>query len=158
MSERVRFRDLTQAREVLSSAELRFERARRTIGLFAGPALFVLLLALPLPGVTVPAARLAAVLAWVLTWWITEAVPIPIASILGPALAVVLGVGSAAEMFGPFGDPIVFLFLAFLYQLASTHSERGWPLSRTALVFVAALLPFGPFVIDRRLATEDVTE
>jgi sodium-dependent dicarboxylate transporter 2/3/5 len=111
MSERVRFRDLDQAREVLSPAELRFERARRTTGLFAGPALFVLLLALPVPGLPVPAGRLAAVLAWVLTWWITEAVPIPVASVLGPALAVVLGVGSASEMFAPFGDPIVFLFL-----------------------------------------------
>ena len=111
MAERVRFRDLTQAREVLSPAELRFERTRRTAGLFAGPALFALLLVLPIPGLPVPAARLAAVLAWVLTWWITEAVPIPVASVLGPALAVVLGVGSAAEMFAPFGDPIVFLFL-----------------------------------------------
>ncbi len=111
MAERVRFRDLTQAREVLSSAELRFERARRTAGLFAGPVLFALLLALPVPGLPAPAGRLAAVLAWVLTWWITEAVPIPVTSVLGPALAVVLGVGSAAEMFAPFGDPIVFLFL-----------------------------------------------
>jgi sodium-dependent dicarboxylate transporter 2/3/5 len=111
VAERVRFRDLTQACEVLSPAELHFERMRRTAGLFAGPALFAVLLALPIPGLPVPAARLAALLAWVLTWWITEAVPIPVASILGPALAVVLGVGSAAEMFAPFGDPIVFLFL-----------------------------------------------
>lgn len=111
MPERVRFRDLDQAREVLSPAELRFERARRAVGLFAGPALCAALLALPLPGLPVPAARLAAVLAWILTWWITEAVPIPVTSVMGPALAVVLGVGSAAEMFAPFGDPIVFLFL-----------------------------------------------
>ena len=111
MSERVRFRDLTQAREVLSPAELRFERVRRTAGLFAGPALFALLIAVPIPGLPIPAARLAAVLAWILTWWISEAVPIPVTSVLGPALAVVLGVGSAPEMFAPFGDPIVFLFL-----------------------------------------------
>jgi hypothetical protein len=26
-----------------------------------------------------------------------------------------------------------------------------WPIVRGALVFVAALLPFGPFVIDRRM-------
>ncbi|MCU0253591.1 MAG: SLC13 family permease [Acidobacteria bacterium] len=111
MSERVRFRDLSQACEVLSPAELRFERARRTVGLFAGPALFLALLLAPPPGLAPPAARLVAVLAWILTWWVTEAVPIPVASVLGPALAVPLGVGTASEMFAPFGDPIVFLFL-----------------------------------------------
>jgi sodium-dependent dicarboxylate transporter 2/3/5 len=66
---------------------------------------------LPPAGLAPAAARLTAVLAWVLTWWITEAVPIPVTSLLGPGLAVACGIGSAAEMFGPFGDPIIFLFL-----------------------------------------------
>lgn len=111
MGERIRFRDLDQAREVLSPAELRFEHWRRTLGLFAGPLLFLVLLAFPFPGLEPPAARLTAVLGWVLTWWITEPVPIPVSSLLGPALAVILGVGTVGEMFASFGDPIVFLFL-----------------------------------------------
>ena len=111
MDERTRFRDLFEAKETLSPAELRFERRRRSIGLFLGPALFLLALLLPAGALSAPAHRLTAVLAWVLTWWITEAVPIPVTAVLGPALAVVLGVGGAGEMFGPFGDPIIFLFL-----------------------------------------------
>ena len=111
MSERRRFRDLFEARETLSPAELAFERKRRTAGLFLGPLLFILLLLFPIAVPDPRAARLAAILAWVLTWWITEAVPLPVTALLGPALAAMLGVGTAREMFAPFGDPIIFLFL-----------------------------------------------
>jgi solute carrier family 13 (sodium-dependent dicarboxylate transporter), member 2/3/5 len=111
MNERARFRDLFEAKETLSPGELRFERRRRTIGLFLGPGLFLLALLLPAGSLSPAAHRLAAVLAWVLTWWITEAVPIPVTAVLGPALAVLAGVGTAGEMFAPFGDPIIFLFL-----------------------------------------------
>jgi sodium-dependent dicarboxylate transporter 2/3/5 len=104
-------RDPAPATETLSLAELRFERARRTFGLGAGPLAFTLLWLFPVPAPTAEGARLAAILAWVLVWWVTEAVPIPVTSLFGPALAVVCGVGSAAEMFAPFGDPIVLLFL-----------------------------------------------
>jgi sodium-dependent dicarboxylate transporter 2/3/5 len=111
VSQPARFRDLAEARGTLSPAELRFERARRTLGLAAGPLAFALLLLFPIPAPSPAGARLAAILAWVLVWWITEAVPIPVTSLLGPALAVVCGVGSAAEMFATFGDPIVLFFL-----------------------------------------------
>jgi integral membrane protein len=40
--------------------------------------------------------------------------------------------------------------------LAVTLKER-WPLSRTALVFAAALIPFGPFWIDHRLKDYEVS-
>ncbi len=119
-----RFRDLSEARETLSPAELRFERARRTLGLAAGPLAFALLLAFPVPAPSPAGARLAAVLAWVLVWWITEPVPIPVTSLLGPALAVVCGVGSAAEIFAPFGDPIV-LFLLGGFVLAEAMAASG---------------------------------
>ncbi len=43
------------------------------------------------------------------------------------------------------------LFIVFAMCLLVAHGERRWSLRWTATVFVAALLPFGPFVIDRRL-------
>ena len=43
------------------------------------------------------------------------------------------------------------LFILFCGALLRTVVVARWPLSRAALVFVAALLPFGPFVIDRRM-------
>lgn len=43
------------------------------------------------------------------------------------------------------------LFVALCALLAYTFAAARWPLSRAALVFAAALLPFGPFVMDRRM-------
>lgn len=43
------------------------------------------------------------------------------------------------------------LFLAYALALVHAHLEYGWPVKRSALVFLAAFLPFGPFVVDRRL-------
>ena len=124
MEEHARFRDLSEVRETLSPAELAFERRRRTAGLFIGPLLFLLLLLFPIDVPDPRAARLAAILAWVLTWWITEAVAIPVTALLGPALAVLCGVGGAKEMFASFGDPVIFLFLGS-FVIAEAMSVHG---------------------------------
>jgi integral membrane protein len=47
------------------------------------------------------------------------------------------------------------LFLAFCMVLLQTQQVRQWPMRWTAVVLIAALLPFGPFFIDRRLKNED---
>lgn len=48
------------------------------------------------------------------------------------------------------------LFMIFGIALARVFFGERWPVLRTALVLVAALLPFGPFLIDRRMrAYED---
>lgn len=43
------------------------------------------------------------------------------------------------------------LFIWFCLALARAMWVGGWPLSRGTLIFVAALLPFGPFLMDRRM-------
>lgn len=47
------------------------------------------------------------------------------------------------------------LFLAFVHFLIAVHVEHKWPISRSIKAFVASLLPFGPFVLERDLAAED---
>src|SRR5690606_31251620 len=118
---------------VISEAEARLDRVRRTLGLFLGPALFGLLLAAPVPAPNPEAARLTAVLALVLVWWVTEAVPIPVTALLGPALAVVVGVAPAGEMFAPFGEPIIFLFVGS-FVLAGALRASGLDLRLAARV------------------------
>lgn len=43
------------------------------------------------------------------------------------------------------------LFIIFCAALARAHFAAQWPVGRSALLFVASLLPFGPFVLDSRL-------
>lgn len=47
------------------------------------------------------------------------------------------------------------LFIIFCLALLRTMLVAGWRLDRGALVFIAALLPFGPFVVDRRMLAYD---
>jgi integral membrane protein len=43
------------------------------------------------------------------------------------------------------------LFITFCIALARAKSYSKWSIGRAAIIFIAALLPFGPFVIDRRI-------
>lgn len=43
------------------------------------------------------------------------------------------------------------LFLTFCFALFRVMFRAKWPMARGALIFAAALLPFGPFVVDRRM-------
>ncbi len=43
------------------------------------------------------------------------------------------------------------LFLVLCWALFRVMTRAKWPLSRGAIIFVAALLPFGPFLVDRRM-------
>jgi integral membrane protein len=43
------------------------------------------------------------------------------------------------------------LFMALIVALVRAKLAARWPVSRAGLVLVAALLPFGPFMIDRRM-------
>lgn len=47
------------------------------------------------------------------------------------------------------------LFMAFCIALTQAHQECRWTLVRSGTVLLAALLPFGPFVIDACLRRED---
>jgi sodium-dependent dicarboxylate transporter 2/3/5 len=71
------YKMLDEQREVLSPEEERFERRRRTIGLFLGPLALLVMMLLPL-GPPYSQQSLAAVLAFVVVYRVTEAIPIPV--------------------------------------------------------------------------------
>ncbi len=47
------------------------------------------------------------------------------------------------------------LFILFCFALNGARTSHDWPLAKSAKVFAAALLPFGPFVLDRGLKEEE---
>ena len=109
----------TIPREVLSPGEIRFEHYRKRAGLVLAPIVFAGLLLLPMPSLSGPAHRLAAILATVVVLWISEILPMPVTALLGAVAAVVLRVAPAKEVLAPFADPLIFLFIgAFILARA----------------------------------------
>jgi sodium-dependent dicarboxylate transporter 2/3/5 len=107
----------------LSPAEERFERGRRTVGLFLAPLLLIVVLLLPLD-LEQDQHTLAAVLALVICLWISEAVPIPVGGLIGIGLLVLLAVGPADEILAPFGSSTVFVFIG-AFIIAQAMLEHG---------------------------------
>ena len=60
---------------------------------------------------TPEAQRLAVVVAAVVVLWFTEALPLAVTALLGAVACVVWGVAPAKEVFRPFADPLIFLFI-----------------------------------------------
>jgi len=94
-----------------NARETRFEILRHKIGLVLGPIMFGLVLLAPMDGLSPEAHKLAAIIALVITFWVTEALPLAVTALLGPMLAVMLQVASIGPAFAPMANPIVFLFI-----------------------------------------------
>jgi sodium-dependent dicarboxylate transporter 2/3/5 len=106
----------------LTAAETFLERRKQGIGLVAGPLAAALIYVLPLP--LSPAAHtLAAILSCVVLYWITEPIPLPVTALLGAAMCVTAGLGSAKSIFASFAHPVIFLFIGsfFLAEAMAVH-------------------------------------
>ncbi len=86
--------------------------------------MFLVLLAVPLPGTTPQAHRLAAIFAWVVVYWVTEALPLPVTALLSSGLAIMLGVAPATVVLAPYADPVIFLFVGS-FILAESMKTSG---------------------------------
>lgn len=134
----------------LSPAEERFERARRTTGLWLAPLVAVLFLALPLD---MPARQqtLAGILLGVIVLWITEPVPIPVGGFIGVGSIVLLGVVPANDALAPFGSSTIFTFIgAFIlaqamlkYGLARRFAFRILSLPGVGRSTISVIVAFG---------------
>ena len=104
------FHGAVDAVETYSPAEEAFNAKRRAIGLFAGPVVFALVLVAPLP-LAAPAHKVAAILAMMVVFWVTEALPLAVTALMGPVLAVLMRVAPVRTAFASFSDPIIFVFI-----------------------------------------------
>ena len=95
----------------MENKDSRFEQLRKMTGAILGPLCAVLIWLMPIGGLEAPAHHMLAIMALVAIWWITEPVPIPVTSLLGPTLCVVLGVVQMKDAFEQFANPMIFLFM-----------------------------------------------
>lgn len=96
--------------EVISPQEARFEVWRNRAGFFLAPFAFLLIYFAPLE-LKPEAHNLAAIIAVVIILWICESLPMPVTALIGAALCILFKVAPAREVFAPFADPLMFLFI-----------------------------------------------
>ncbi|OFV94898.1 MAG: hypothetical protein A3F68_01720 [Acidobacteria bacterium RIFCSPLOWO2_12_FULL_54_10] len=114
----------------------------RKTGLFLGIVLFLAILLLPPPGgMELPAQRMAAVAALMASWWITEAVPIAVTSLLPLVLFPVLGISPSDKVAPYYADHTIYLFLGgFIVALAI----QKWNLHRRIALHIICRLGLRP--------------
>ncbi|ONK10202.1 DASS family sodium-coupled anion symporter [Streptomyces sp. MP131-18] len=115
------YRSLGEQR--LTPAEEKFERARRTSGLWLAPLVAAIFLALPLD--MAPSQQtLAGILLGVVVLWVTEPVPIPVGGLIGVGAIVLFGVVPADDALAPFGSTTIFTFIG-AFILAQAMLKHG---------------------------------
>ena len=120
--------------------------AIRKRGFWIGIFLFFGVILLPAPsGLSESAWLVAAVALLMVTWWSTEAIPIPVTSLLPLALFPILGVTSIETAALPYANKNIYLFLGgFLIALSI---ERSGLHKRLALLMIRRLGSDGPKLI-----------
>lgn len=81
------------------------------LAMLAGPALFVLVLFLDPFSLGPSANKVLAVAVWMITWWITEAIPMPAVALMPLVLFPLFGIAKISEAALPYANEVVFLFM-----------------------------------------------
>lgn len=102
----------------------RFETTLRTVGLLVGPSAAIAVYLAHPGGLEPPGRRLLAILALTVVYWMTEAIPLPATALLASALAILSGVAPARDVFQPYADPVIFLFVGS-FLLAEAFRKYG---------------------------------
>lgn len=108
------------------------------VGLILGPLLFVLILLFFHPeGLSSEGRLILASTLWIATWWITEAIPIPVTSLMPLILLPLSGTMTGSEVTSSYGNDIIFLFLGGFF--IATAMEK-WNLHRRVALFIIAVI------------------
>ena len=113
------------------------EQIRKMTGAVLGPLCAIILWLMPIDGLSEQAHHLLAVMSLIAIWWITEPIAIPLTSLFGPTLCVILGIVPIKDAYEQFANPMIFLFMGgFLLAKGLWHHvhEMGWRLPKAHLL------------------------
>ena len=97
----------------------------RLAGLIGGPAAAVAMLAFGAPaGMPAGAWTVAAVVALMASWWMTEALPLAVTALVPLALFPALGINTLDGTASAYADPLIFLFLGGFMLAAALERWR----------------------------------
>src|SRR3990170_110294 len=131
------WKDLSELASQLSEGEIRFEKKKRLVGFFLGPLAFVAVLLMdPLQNVNQLGMRSLAVFCWAVIWMVTEAIPIPVTSLLLLPLTVICGIFPYQRAFGYWGHWII-LFLLGAFLIGHAMDKYGLT-KRVSLVLISS--------------------
>ncbi|MDN3686717.1 SLC13 family permease [Cyclobacterium jeungdonense] len=100
--------------------------AANTFGLFLGPILFAVFFAGDYVAIWAldDSGSVLALGVWMLCWWVTEAVPIPVTALLPMILLPLMGVFEMSEATAPYANPVIYLFMGgFIIALAMERNK-----------------------------------
>lgn len=92
-------------------------------------------------GLTWEGRAVASVGAWMMTWWLTEAIPLPATALLPIALFPVLGVAPIKAAAAPYADDVIYLFMGGM--LLGAAMEK-WGLHRRIALRVVGVVGTSP--------------
>lgn len=97
----------------------------KRIGILLGPLLFLLIyLVVPVTFISPSAYKVMAIAAWMICWWVTEAVPFPVTALLPLMLFPLLGIMPITQSAMPYANPIIFLFLGGFFLALALEKHR----------------------------------
>ncbi|WP_306639794.1 SLC13 family permease [Sanyastnella coralliicola] len=109
----------------------------KLLGLIGGPVLFLLLSIAEFQSLPTDAGKVLAVAAWMLVWWVTEAVPIAATALLPLVLYPLTNTLKIEETAVNYGSKYVFLFMGgFLVALAM----EKWQLHRRIALNIVSVM------------------
>ncbi len=110
---------------------------KQRIGLLLGPLLFLLIQLFFRPeGLEMAAISTLAITSWVATWWVTEAIPIPLASLLPVVLYPMTGALETEVAYAPYANHIIFLIMGG-FVLALTMEK--WGLHKRIALYIVGI-------------------
>ncbi|MBE3586343.1 MAG: DASS family sodium-coupled anion symporter [Thermoanaerobacter sp.] len=114
------WKSLQELKAGYTEAELKFEKIKQGIGLVLGPFLFFLFLLIPIQGLDYKAKSMLGVCLWTIVWWLSEALPIPVTSLVPVVLVGALGISPPQKVLNNLGNSTIWMLIGAFIIVQAT--------------------------------------